>query len=249
MRRFIGRRIVVTGAGHGIGRAAAMRFAAEGGRMAVLSKEESAAQAVAAAIQAAGGEAYPFAGDFRRPGVARSLLEAAMTTLGGVDVLVNNAGWTRTQPFLEDDDAYWEEIVRLNLMAVLEACQVALRRMVADGGGVIVNVSSDAGRVGMAGEACYAAAKGGVIALTKSIAQEMARHGIRANVVAPGPTNTRVLEENLAAAQVEKMLRRIPLRRAAEPEEVAEAILFLASDQASVITGQVLSVSGGLTMV
>jgi 2-hydroxycyclohexanecarboxyl-CoA dehydrogenase len=247
--RFQGIRAVVTGAGHGIGRAVARKLADEGAAVAVLARSEASAEAMAEEIVAQGGTAVALAGDLARPGMAAAVVSAAIERLDGVDLLINAAGWTRTQSFLEDTAEYWDTILTLNLRAVLEASQVALAAMLRGNGGAIVNVASDAGRVGMAGEAAYAAAKGGVIALTKSLAQEVARRGVRVNCVCPGPTRTRVLEENADADAVARVLRRIPLGRPAEPEEVAAAVLFLASSEAAMITGQVLSVSGGLTMV
>lgn len=245
------RRAIVTGAGRGIGLAVARRLIAEGAQVAVLAQHRESAAAAAAAL---GPAAWPLAGDLADAPTNRQLMQEALEHLGGLDVLVNNAGWTLTTPFLDETPDYWERVLAVNLGAVLTTTQVALAAMVAQGhGGAIVSVVSDAGRVGMAGEAVYAAAKGGVMALTKSLAQEMARHGIRVNAVAPGPTNTRVLEENMAgpdaAARIERMIRRIPLRRVAEPDDIAGTVCFLAGPDAAYITGQVVSVSGGLTMV
>jgi 2-hydroxycyclohexanecarboxyl-CoA dehydrogenase len=245
-------RVIITGAGRGIGFATARLFIAQGAAVAVLALHRESAEAAAAAL---GPGAWPFWGDLADRAVNERVMADAADALGGVDILVNNAGWTLTQNFLDEDPEYWDRVIRLNLSAVVWSSRTVLRRMVEQGaGGSIVNVVSDAGRVGMQGEAVYAAAKGGVIALTKSLAQEMARHRIRVNAVAPGPTNTRVLEENLgvgpdAERKIQSMIRRIPLREVAEPEDVAEAILFLAGPGARLITGQVLSVSGGLTMV
>ncbi len=244
-------RAIVTGAGHGIGLAVARRLIAAGARVAVLALSAASADAAAAELGAA---AVPLAGDLADAATNRRLMADAIGQLGGVDVLVNNAGWTRTTPFLEEAPDYWDRVLAVNLTAVLTSTQAVLRAMVAQGaGGAIVNVVSDAGRVGMAGEAVYAAAKGGVIALTKSLAQEMARHAIRVNAVAPGPTNTRVLADNMAgpdaAARIDRMIRRIPLRRVAEPDDIAGVVCFLAGPDAGYITGQVVSASGGLTMV
>ncbi len=244
-------RAIVTGAGQGIGLAVARRLIATGARVAVLSLNPESAAAAGALLGAA---AVPLSGDLADAATNRRLMEAALHQLGGVDVLVNNAGWTRTTPFLDEAPDYWDRVLAINLRAVLVSTQMVLRAMVAQGtGGAIVNVVSDAGRVGMAGEAVYAAAKGGVIALTKSLAQEMARHTIRVNAVAPGPTNTRVLADNMAgpdaAARIDRMIRRIPLRRVAEPDDIAGVVCFLAGPDAAYITGQVVSASGGLTMV
>jgi len=246
-----GPRAIVTGAGRGIGLAVARRLMASGGQVAVLAQHQASALA---ACRQLGPHALPLWGNLADREQNRATIAAAIERLGGVDILVNNAGWTLTTPFLTEDASYWDQVLGINLQAVIWSSQLVLQTMVDAGhGGSIVNVVSDAGRVGMAGEAVYAAAKGGVIALTKSLAQEMARFGIRINAIAPGPTNTRVLEENMAgvdaAALIERMIRRIPLRRIAEPEEIAAAVAFLASPEAGYITGQVLSVSGGLTMM
>ncbi|HYM92436.1 MAG TPA: SDR family oxidoreductase, partial [bacterium] len=153
---------------------------------------------------------------------------------------------------LEEDEAYWRRVIDTNLWGVIFCSRVALEWMVEHSGGVVVNVASDAGRVGSSGEAVYSAAKGGVIALTRALAREMASHKIRVNCVCPGPTETAVLVENRAdraqAARIERMIRLIPMRRVAQPEEVAEAVAFFCTDASRYITGQVLSVSGGLTM-
>jgi 2-hydroxycyclohexanecarboxyl-CoA dehydrogenase len=166
---------------------------------------------------------------------------------GRLDVLVNAAGWDRLEPFLENEPEFWERIVNLNYLGPVRVSRAFLPAMIDAGGGAIVNVASDAGRVGSTGETVYAGAKGGVIAFSKSLAREMARHGIRVNCVSPGPTDTplfRSLPEKMQVA----LERAIPLQRLARPEEVADAILFFASDRSAFCTGQVLSVSGGLTM-
>jgi 2-hydroxycyclohexanecarboxyl-CoA dehydrogenase len=251
---FVGGRYIVTGAGRGIGWATAARLNEQGARVAVLARHPDSAEAAVARLPHPEA-AFALAGDLADRTVNDRLMGEALERLGGVDGLVNNAGWTLTTPFLDESPAYWDEVLDINLRAVIWASRTVLRMMVAQGqGGAIVNVVSDAGRVGMQGEAVYAAAKGGVVALTKSLAQEMARHRIRVNAVAPGPTNTRVLEENMGvgpAAQdkIQRMIRRIPLQAVAEPEDVAAAVVFLLSSQARMITGQTLSVSGGLTMV
>lgn len=252
-REWAGKRVVVTGAGRGIGFHVARLALRAGARVAVLAQHQDSAETAVERLRE-WGEAVPGYGDLADYATCQRVIGGALDALGGVDVLVNNAGWTLTAPFLSEAPSYWERVVAVNLWPVIWASRQVLDILVQQGqGGSIVNVASDAGRVGMQGEAVYAAAKGGVIAFSKSLAQEMARHQIRVNVVCPGPTNTRVLEENLAgpdqAGRIERMIKRIPLRRVAEPEEVAETVVFLAGPRASQITGQVLSVSGGLTMV
>ena len=167
---------------------------------------------------------------------------------GRLDVLVNAAGWDVIEPFMQNTPEYWAKIVALNFMGPVQVTRAMLPMLIESGSGRIVNVASDAGRVGSSGETVYAGAKGGVIAFTKSLAREVVRKGIRVNCICPGPTET-----PLFASQPEKMrealIGAIPMRRVAKPSEVADAILFFASDRASYVTGQVLSVSGGLTMV
>ncbi|MDQ0191031.1 SDR family oxidoreductase [Alicyclobacillus cycloheptanicus] len=245
-----GKRVLVTGGARGIGLATAKLFEAEGADVAIWALHPESIE-----------EVRP---QFRRPIVGQALdigdfdaVRQAYRTLreelGPVDILVNNAGYTLTTRFLEEDPAYWERVVSTNLWGVVYTTQTVLPDMLEAGSGSIINVVSDAGRVGMQGEAMYAASKGGVMAFSKSIAQEFAKRGVRVNCVSPGPTRTRILEENSehgdAGKLIERMVRRIPMRRIAEPEEVAQTIVFFASDASSHITGQVLSVSGGLTMV
>ncbi|MBX5467324.1 MAG: SDR family oxidoreductase [Firmicutes bacterium] len=242
--------VLITGGSRGIGWAAATRFLAEGARVAVWALHPESA---AAARAASHGAIWADAVDVADPDAVTAGYARVAEALGPPSILVNNAGYTLTSRFLEETREYWEQVIGTNLWGVIHCCRAALPAMVERGGGAVVNVVSDAGRVGMAGEAVYAAAKGGVIALSRSLAQEMARHRIRINCVSPGPTRTHILEVNSqdpdAQRLIDKMIQRIPLRRVAEPEEVAEAILFFASPRASHITGQVLSVSGGLTMV
>ncbi len=245
-----GKRMLVTGGARGIGRATAELAIQQGAQVVVWALHPESLEEVLMAIPDLSLCQTVDVGDQRRVGEALSEIEER---LGPVDVLVNNAGYTLTSRFLEEDRDYWKRVMSTNFWGVVYTSRAVLPSMVARNQGSIVNVVSDAGRVGMAGEAVYAGAKGGVVAFSKSIAQEMARHQIRINCVAPGPTRTRILETNTedgdAEKLIEKMIRRIPLRRIAEPREVAEAIVFLAGDGASQITGQVLSVSGGLTMV
>ncbi len=248
-----GRRAVVTGGGRGIGRATALRLAALGADVAVIARTQSELDEVAAAVSALGVRGLAVRADLTAFDACRAALERATRDLGGLEILVNNAGWTLTSGFLEEDEAYWRRVVDENLWTAVFCTRVALEWMAGHGGGAIVNVASDAGRVGTAGEAVYSAAKGGVIALTRSLAREMARHQIRVNCVCPGPTDTAVLHENQRdpahAGKIERMIKLIPLRRVAQPEEIADAVAFFCTDASRYITGQVLSISGGLTMV
>ena len=240
-----GKIAIVTGAGQGIGRAIAEKLAAEGAVVAVTDLDGSTAAATAAAI---GGGAVGLQTDVTdRPGVA-AMVRAVHEQHGRVDVLVNNAGWDKAVPFVESDPADWDRIVQINLYGVLNTCHQVLPIMAAQGGGAVVNIGSDAGRVGSSGEAVYSAAKGGVIAFTKSTARELARHQVRINCVCPGPTDTPLFAsmggESLRAA----LVKAIPFRRLGQPADLANVVAFYASDEASFITGQTISVSGGLTM-
>jgi 2-hydroxycyclohexanecarboxyl-CoA dehydrogenase len=238
---------VVTGAGSGIGRATAMVIAELGGAVAAADIDLASVEATAKTITAAGGQARAFPVDITDELTVGELVEMTTTELGPATVLVNTVGWDRIEPFLENTPEYWEQIVGLNLVGPIRVTRAFLDGMIAAGGGTIVNVASDAGRVGSTGETVYAGAKGGVIAFTKSLAREMARYAIRVNCVCPGPTDTPLFRAQPVKMQ-EALERAIPMRRLAQPTEVADAIAFLASGRSSFITGQVLSVSGGLTM-
>jgi 2-hydroxycyclohexanecarboxyl-CoA dehydrogenase len=239
---------VVTGAASGIGRAIARALGAEGARVAILDLNETGARETAAGIP----QAVALATDV----TARAQVDAAVGEVirrwGAVHVLVNNAGWDRPVPFLETDEAFWDRILALNLKAHFHLAQAVLPHMIRQGGGKVVAIASDAGRVGSSGEAVYSAAKGGVIAFTKTLAREVARHRINVNCVCPGPSDTPLFQNEFAAASpklAESLRRVIPFGRLGVPEDVAPAVVFLASDEAGFITGQTLSVSGGLTMV
>jgi 2-hydroxycyclohexanecarboxyl-CoA dehydrogenase len=238
---------VVTGAGSGIGRATAMAIAELGGAVAAADIDVASVEATAKTITAAGGKAKAFPVDITDELTVGELVEMTTTELGPATVLVNTVGWDRIEPFLDNTPEYWEQIVGLNLIGPIRVTRAFLDGMIAAGGGAIVNVASDAGRVGSTGETVYAGAKGGVIAFTKSLAREMARYAIRVNCVCPGPTDTPLFRAQPVKMQ-EALERAIPMRRLAQPAEVADAIAFLASARSSFITGQVLSVSGGLTM-
>lgn len=178
------------------------------------------------------------------------MVKATMDHFGHVDVLVNNAGWDKVGPFLTSDESDWERVIAINLYGMLHCCKAVLPVMVSQGSGKVVNIGSDAGRVGSSGEAVYSATKGGVIAFTKTLAREMARYKINVNCVCPGPADTQLFAE-LGQDQPtlrEALEKAIPWRRLARPEDIANAVAFLVSDEAEYITGQTLSVSGGLTM-
>jgi 2-hydroxycyclohexanecarboxyl-CoA dehydrogenase len=243
-----GRVVLVTGGGGGIGAALCRRFAAEGALVAVVDLDGAAAAKVAAECA---GRAWPV--DISDQAAVVTAVADVERDLGPVDVLVNNAGWDRAGPFLGSDRALWEKIVAINLFGPLHMHHAVLQGMVQRGRGRVVNIASDAGRVGSSGEAVYAACKGGLIAFSKTMARELARQRINVNVVCPGPTDTALFRdfagEGERGAKLRTALERaIPFGRLGQPEDVVGAVLFLASDEAAFITGQVLSVSGGLTM-
>jgi len=245
--RLDAKRAVVTGAASGIGRATAHALARAGARVFVADLDEAGGEQTCRAVRDAGGEADFVTLDVTDDESIAALADAVLGRGAAPDIVVNAAGWDRVEPFLDNSVEFMERIVRLNLLGTVKVAKAFLPAMIEAGRGAVVNVASDAGRVGSSGETVYAGAKGGIIAFTKSLAREMAPHGIRANCVCPGPTDTplfRSLPEKLQAA----LTRAIPFRRLARPEEIADAILFFASPRSEFITGQVLSVSGGLTM-
>lgn len=239
---------VVTGAASGIGRATALTLAAQGLAVAAADRDLDGAQDTAADGRSRGWVTRAFPVEVSDGDSVSGLAEAVGQGLGPAEVLVNCAGWDETHRFLETDRVFWERVVAINLLGVVAVTHAFLRGMVERGrGGRIVNVASDAGRVGSTGEAVYAGAKGGVIAFTKSVAREVARDSITANAVCPGPTDTPLFRAQPERLQ-EALARAVPMRRLGTPEDVAHAIAFFASEPASFVTGQVLSVSGGLTM-
>ncbi|MCL6498854.1 MAG: SDR family oxidoreductase [Firmicutes bacterium] len=243
---------LVTGGASGIGRATCLALAARGARVAVADINTQGAEQVAEEIRRQDREALAVGMDVTNRAHVAQAVQQVLDRWGRVDVLVNAAGWDRIVPFLESTEDLWDRVININFRGVLNTCHVVLPHMVQRGGGVVVNISSDAGRVGSSGETVYSGAKGAVIAFSKALAREVARHNIRVNVVAPGITDTPLLQQIIQAGNeklIDAIVRSTPLRRMARPEEVAEAVVFLASDRASFITGQTLSVSGGLTMV
>ena len=243
-----GRTALVTGAARGIGRAIALELAASGYRVAAADLLADGARETAAACgEGAVGVAIDVT-DTRSVAAAVDRVEAEA---GPVEVLVNNAGWDELRPFLETDEPFWDRVIEINYKGCLRLTRAVLPGMVERGFGRIVNIASDAARVGSSGEAVYAGAKAGVIAFTKTVAREAARSGVTANVVAPGPTRTPLLEGMADAGGdklVDALTRAVPMKRLGEPEDVAAAVAFFASDRAGFVTGQTLSVSGGLTM-
>jgi 2-hydroxycyclohexanecarboxyl-CoA dehydrogenase len=244
-----GKVAVVTGGAGGIGSAIAAQLAEAGASVALWDLDEDAAGGAAAAIEAEGG-AIGVSVDVTDPASIESGVGAVEERLGPIEILVNNAGIDVVGPFLASDERSWDRVIAVNLTGTIRCCHRVGGSMVDRGGGAIVNIGSDAGRVGSSGEAVYSATKGGVVAFTKAFAREVARDGVRVNCVCPGPTDTPLLDQlaRTDRALHDALARAIPMRRIAQPSDIAPAVLFLAGDGAAYITGQTLSVSGGLTM-
>ena len=237
---------LVTGAASGIGRAVAVGLAKAGATVAAVDRD---ADGLAHTVATIGARAAAHQVDLADRQAILAMRDEVVATHGLPHVIVNAAGFDRVEPFMQNDDALWEQLVAVNFLGPVRLTRSFLEPILADERPVrIVNIASDAGRVGSLGETVYAGTKGGLIAFTKSLAREMARYGINVNCVCPGPTDT-PLFGTLPEKVRDGLVRAIPFRRLATPEEVADAVLFFASDSSKFITGQVLSVSGGLTMV
>ena len=245
--------VIVTGGAGGIGGATCRRFAAEGAKVAVFDMNIEAAQKVADGIKASGGIAAAFKCDITDRAAVDTAVAATIAQLGPIDVLVNNAGWDVFKPFVKTVPDEWSKLIAINLTGALHMLHAVLPGMVERNAGRIVNIASDAARGGSSGEAVYSACKGGLVALSKTLAREHARHNITVNVVCPGPTDTALLAGVAEGARdpaklIEAFRSAIPLGRLGQPDDLASAIAFFGSDDAGFITGQVISVSGGLTM-
>lgn len=244
---FEDRVVLVTGGASGIGKAVAEAFAAEGARVAIADIDEAGAASVAGSI---GGLAVAM--DVSDPSRVQSGVGDVLAAFGQIDILVNVAGWDRIMPFVDTSEEMWDRVIGINFKGVLATCHAVLPHMIERRSGVIVNTASEAGRSGSSGEAVYSGTKGAVIAFSKAIARESARYGIRVNVVAPGLTDTPLLQGMISDGNdqlIDAIVRATPIRRLGTVEEVAAAILFMASDRASFITGQTLGVGGGLVMM
>jgi 2-hydroxycyclohexanecarboxyl-CoA dehydrogenase len=237
---------VVTGAASGIGRALARGLAGEGYTVALADVDVDGALRVAQEIRDFGGRASAYPVDVSSADSTVALAQAVREQAGETYALVNCAGWDDIKPFKETDPDHWNAVLGINLFGTIAMTHAFLEPLIASGGRII-NIASDAGRVGTSGETVYASAKAGVIGFTKSVAREVARDGVTANCVCPGPINTPFLAKN-GEKVIASLARSIPMRRIGEPKDVVGAVLFLASTTASYVTGQVLSVSGGLTM-
>jgi 2-hydroxycyclohexanecarboxyl-CoA dehydrogenase len=250
-RALDGRVAIVTGAGRGIGAAIAAALAEAGADVVAWDLDQRNAHDVATAVAREHGvRAMGLEVDVSDTRAVDRATQQVEAELGPIEVLVNNAGIDAIGPFLDSDETSWDRIITVNLKGTIACCHRVLGGMVDRGRGRIVNIGSDAGKVGSSGEAVYSATKGGVIALTKTLAREVASKGVTVNCVCPGPTQTALLDQLADASPKlhDSLARAIPLRRIAQPSDIAPAVVFLASDAAAYITGQALSVSGGLTM-
>lgn len=243
----------VTGGASGIGREICLALAAEGRRVAVADLNAAGAAETVEMITAAGGQAIAAPIDVTSSDSVHEAVLQTVDELGSVEILVNCAGWDELMPFLDTDEDFWDRVIEINFKGTLRTVHACLPAMVEAGWGRIVNISSDAARVGSSLEAVYSGAKGGVISFTKTIAREMARKGVTANVVCPGPTDTPLLDAIVDASDngekvIGAMARAVPMKRVGQPAEIASGVVYFTSEAAGFVTGQTLSVSGGLTM-
>ena len=250
MRGLEGKRAIVTGGGGGLGTAICQRLAEEGVCVGVFDLNQEAAERTAATLQTPGAAYSVDISDQEAVNAAVAEFEA---TKGPVDILVNNAGWDKVGTFLDTDKELWEKIVAINLWGPLHMTHAVGKGMSERGAGKIITVASDAARVGSSGEGVYSACKGGMVAFSKTLARELARKNINVNVVCPGPSDTPILNDFVGEGEIgqkiyEGLKRAIPFKRLGQPEDFGGIVTFLASEESNYITGQVISVSGGLTM-
>jgi 2-hydroxycyclohexanecarboxyl-CoA dehydrogenase len=252
MRGLNNRTVLVTGGANGIGAAIARRLAEEGCTIGILDTDIGAGESLVSEIEARGRRAKLYDADITDYGAVSRAVESFEAAFGPVSFLVNNAGWDRAQNFLDSAPDFWRKVIAVNLFGPLNVSHVVLRGMAARGFGRVVNIASDAGRVGSSGEAVYSACKGGIIVLTKTLARELVSKGVILNTICPGPTDTAILRsffEGADGARIAEGLKRaVPMRRFGIPEDYPGLVAFLLSDDAGYITGQTISVSGGLTM-
>ncbi len=249
--RMAGKVAIVTGAAQGIGRAIATRLATEGAKVAIADIQEEVANGTAQELRAAGYAVLAVKLDVTSLASAQAAAQKVAQEFGGIDILVNNAGWDKLEPFIESTPETWDKVIAINFRGVIHCCKAVIPQLQSRGGGKIVSIASDAGRVGSMGEAVYSGCKGAIIAFSKTLARELARNNINVNVVCPGPTETALLHGVMDKQPkvLDAMKRGIPMRRLGQPQDLAGAVAFLASADADYVTGQVISVSGGLTMV
>jgi 2-hydroxycyclohexanecarboxyl-CoA dehydrogenase len=245
---------IVTGGASGIGRATAIALGLEGANVAIADIAAEQAQTVANLIKDSGfGSSIACRVDLTKRAEVEQMVKTVISELGGVDILVNCAGWDRLEPFIESTEETWDKVLTINFKSVLLTAKAVLPHMAERGSGKIINIASDAGRVGSSWEAVYSGAKGAVIAFSKTLARETARYNINVNVVCPGMTDTPLMQairgqSEKTAKIVDAVIKATPFRRAAKPEEIAAMVVFLASNDADFVTGQTISVNGGLTM-
>jgi 2-hydroxycyclohexanecarboxyl-CoA dehydrogenase len=247
-----GKVAIVTGAGGGIGRGIALKFGSLGAHVVVADIKLEGARETVSMLEKGGTKSLALNTDITSLAQVQEMVKTTLSTFGKIDILVNNAGWDKIEPFVKNTPELWDRVIAINLKGPIYCTRSVLDPMIERKYGKIVSISSDAGRVGSTGEAVYSACKGGIIAFTKTMAREMARYQINVNCVCPGATDTPLLAEitrgETGAKIIEAMVKAVPFRRLGKPEDIAGAVAFLASDEAAFITGQTLSVSGGLTM-
>lgn len=249
MRGLEGKTILVTGGANGIGRSICTRLAQEGAAVSVVDRDPEGAERTAATLRSGGGRSCACGADIRDAAGIAAAVDQAESELGPIAGLVNNAGWDEAKDFLQTDAALWRKVIDINYFGPINVTKAVLARMVDQGGGRIVSIASDAGRVGSSGEAVYAGCKAGVIAFMKSVAREVAKKGVTLNAVCPGPTDTELFRSFDASGKLAGALQRaIPMGRLGQPDDIPGVVSFLLSDDAAFITGQTISVSGGLTM-
>lgn len=244
---------IITGAAGGIGRSLVQRFLEEGARVAAFDLNPAGLDELTAKFPQYASQLSTVQLDITDHDAVARAVQKVHAELGQIDILVNNAGWDVARQFVDTTPDLWDKLIAINLKGPLSLQHAVVPLMVAAGGGKIVNIASDAGRVGSSGESVYAACKGGIIAFSKTLARETARSGVRVNVVCPGPTDTALLQSFTGGGEFGQKIydglkRAIPLKRLGQPEDIPGAVAFLSSDDANFITGQVISVSGGLTM-
>ncbi|HTS49173.1 MAG TPA: SDR family oxidoreductase [Bryobacteraceae bacterium] len=250
MRGLHGKRVILTGGASGIGRATAIRLVEEGCLVGIFDLNESGASETLTLCEGGPGQALSYKVDIAEYDEVRQAVRAFEAAAGPTELLANVAGWDQAQNFLDSIPEFWDEVIRINLYGPLNMHHVVVRGMAERGFGRVVNISSDAGRVGSSGESVYSACKGGIIAFTKTLARELARRGVTLNVVCPGPTDTPLLASIAQSSPklTDALARAIPLGRLGQVDDYPGIIAFLLSDDAAFMTGQTISVSGGLTM-